>query len=84
VPLSVVITVANTPDMMAATNTLDSIVVNRPHPRWYRIQHLCLGKGYDFPEMEREVLKRRYVPHIRHEGEKKKRRKKYKRMRDRL
>jgi putative transposase len=29
---------------------------------------LCLDKGYDYPEIERESIKRRYVPHIRHRG----------------
>jgi putative transposase len=72
VPLSAVITAANTHDMKAATETLDSIVVKRPRPRKYRRQNLCLDKGYDFPEIVREVVKRRYVPHIRHRGEKRK------------
>ena len=31
-------------------------------------QNLCLDKGYDYPEIEREAIKRRYVPHIRHRG----------------
>jgi putative transposase len=56
--------------MKAAVETLDSIVVKRPRPRKYRRQHLCLDKGYDFPEIAREVVRRRYVPHIRHRGEK--------------
>jgi len=29
---------------------------------------LCLDKGYDYPEIERESIKRRYVPDIRHRG----------------
>jgi putative transposase len=32
---------------------------------------LCLDKGYDFPEIERESIKRRYIPHICHRGVKK-------------
>ena len=31
-------------------------------------QNLCLDKGYDYPEIERESIERRYVPHIRHRG----------------
>ena len=73
VPLSVVITAANTHDMKAATETLDSIVVKRPRPKKYRRQNLCIDKGYDFPEIACEVIKRRYVPHIRRRGEGKKR-----------
>ncbi len=54
--------------MKAATNTLDSVIVERPLKK----QNLCLDKGYDFPEIERESTKRRYILHIRHRGEKKK------------
>jgi putative transposase len=42
-------------------------VVERPSKN----QNLCLDKGYDYPEIEREAIKRRYVPHIRHRGVKK-------------
>jgi transposase len=35
-------------------------------------QHLCLDKGYNFLEIEREVIRRKYIPHIRRRGEKKK------------
>jgi hypothetical protein len=52
--------------MKAATETLDRTVVERPSKN----QNLCLDKGYDYPEIEREDIKRRYVPHIRHRGEK--------------
>ena len=50
--------------MKAATETLDSAIVERPLKK----QNLCLDKGYDYPEIERESTKRRYVPHIRHRG----------------
>ena len=55
--------------MKAAMETLDSMVVKRSLSTPYHPQHLCLDKGYDFPEIERGVVKRRYVPHIRHRGE---------------
>ena len=64
IPVSVVITSANTHDMKAATETLDSVIVERPLKK----QNLCLDKGYDYPEIERESTKRRYVPHISHRG----------------
>ena len=64
----VITTAANTHDMKAATNTLDSVIVERPLKK----QNLCLDKGYDFPEIEREsTTKRRYILHIRHRGEEK-------------
>ena len=65
IPLSVSITGANTHDMKAATDTLDTVIVKRPLCK----QNLCLDKGYDFPEIERETIKRKYIPHIRHKGE---------------
>ena len=43
------------------------MIVKRPLNK----QNLCLDKGYDYPEIERESIKRRYVPHIRHRGEEK-------------
>jgi putative transposase len=51
--------------MKASINTLDKIVVHKPVEK----HNLCLDKGYDFPEIERESIKRRYVPYIRHRGE---------------
>jgi putative transposase len=53
--------------MKAATNTLDKIVVHKPVEK----HNLCLDKGYDYLEIERESIKRRYVSHIRHRGEEK-------------
>ena len=67
--LSVTITGANIHDIKASADTLDKIVVERPVKKH---THLCLDKGYDFPEIERESIKRRYIPHIRHRGEDKK------------
>jgi putative transposase len=52
--------------MKAVINTLDSVIVQRPSSCK---QNLCLDKGYDFSEIEREVVKRKYIPHIRRRGE---------------
>jgi putative transposase len=68
-PLAVVITGANCHDMKAATKTLDSLPMRRPHPTADQPQNLCLDKGYDYPEIEAAVRHRRYIPHIRHRGE---------------
>ena len=54
--------------MKAATETLDRTVVKRPSKN----QNLCLDKGYGYPEIKRESIKRRYMPHIRHRGMEKK------------
>jgi putative transposase len=53
--------------MKAATETLDTVIIKRPLCK----QNLCLDKGYDFSEIEREVIKRKYITHICHRGEEK-------------
>jgi len=35
----------------------------------YHRQHLCLDRGYEFPEIERGVIERRYVSHVHRRGE---------------
>ncbi len=62
------VTGANCHDMAAAA-TLDALVVERPRPTPERPQHLCLDKGYDFPEIETVVRHRCYISHIRRRGE---------------
>ena len=57
--------------MKAAITTIDSVVVEATFLK-EDLQNLCLDKGYDFPEIENEAVKRSYVPHIRHRGEEKK------------
>jgi putative transposase len=57
----------------AAIKTLDSIVIKRPiKKKKKKKQNLCLDRGYDAHEIECEVVKRGYIPHIRRRGEKKK------------
>jgi putative transposase len=51
--------------MKAVKDTRDSMIVKRSSCK----RNLCLDKGYDFPEIEREAFKRRYVTHILHSGE---------------
>jgi putative transposase len=68
IPLSVVITAANTHDMKAAITVLDNIVVKRPSPKIKEKQNICLDKGYDFQEIKDGIIKKGYLPHIRHRG----------------
>jgi hypothetical protein len=57
----------------AAIKTLDSIVIKRPIKKKKKQQNLCLDKGYySSAEIQYQVVKRRYIPHIRRRGEKKK------------
>jgi hypothetical protein len=56
--------------MKAAINTLDNIVVKRPSYKMCKTKrNLCLDKGYDFQEFKDGVIKKGYLPHIRHRGE---------------
>jgi hypothetical protein len=78
------VTVAtNTHDVTVATNTIDNIVIKRPPPsssiakyrnkkKNKKKQNLCLDKAYHSKEIEQEVIKRGYIPHIQHRREEKK------------
>ena len=68
-PLALFITGANCHDMKAAFATVDAIVPRRPTILPYHPQHLCLDKGYDYPEIEEGVRQRGYTPHMRRRGE---------------
>ena len=73
IPLSTFITSANTHDVIVATNTIDNIVIKRPPPsKSKNKQNLCLDKAYHSKEVEQEILKRGYIPHIRHRREEEK------------
>jgi putative transposase len=77
IPLSTFITSANTHDVTVATNTIDNIVIKRPSSLSSRNksskhkQNLCLDKTYHSKEVEQEIIKRGYNPHIRHRKEEK-------------
>jgi putative transposase len=89
IPLSTFITSANTHDVTVATNTIDNIVIKRPsssitkyrnnnnNKRKKKKQNLCLDKAYHSKDLEQEIVKRGYVPHIRHRREEKKLNKKH-------
>jgi len=68
-----VIIAANTHDMKAATETLDLYCDKKTSSKEKETTtattELCLDKGYNYPEIEHEVVKRGYVPHIRQRGE---------------
>ena len=67
-PLALTITGANVHDKRGLAQTLDAIVLRGPRgPR--RPKHLCLDKGFDYRDTEREVRRRGIRPHIRRRGE---------------
>jgi hypothetical protein len=83
---TVIITSANTHDLTVAIDTVDSMVIKRPSSKSttkYRNnndknknkkknQNLCLDKAYHSKEIEQEITKRGYIPHIRHRREQEK------------
>jgi len=77
IPLSTIITSANTHDVTVAIDTVDSMVIKRPFSKSTtqnrnkkkRKQNLCLNKAYHSKEVEQEIIKRGYIPHIRHRRE---------------
>jgi putative transposase len=64
-PLAVYITGANTHDKWLVDEVVFSIVVPRPKADEVE-QHLCLDKGYDFPDVHAFVEQERYIAHIKH------------------
>ena len=70
IPLSVVITSANTHDMKAAISVLDNIVVKRPSSKINKEkQNLYLDIRCDFQDIVNDVIKKGYLSHIRHRRE---------------
>jgi transposase len=69
VPLSIVLSGANTHDVKLLAATLDALVIERPEVENHEKQHLCLDAGYVGEQARQEVLDRNYVPHIRPRGE---------------
>ena len=59
-------------------NIVDSMVIKRPSSSSsskskhnQKKQNLCLYKAYHSKEIEQEIVKRRYIPHMRHRREEK-------------
>ena len=74
IPLSVIITSANTHDVTVAIDTVDSMVLKRSSSQLNdrKKQNLCLDKAYHSKEVEQEIFNRGYIPHIRHRREEEK------------
>jgi len=64
-PLAVCITGANVHDKWLADDLIVSIVVPRPDPDQVE-QHVCMDRGYDYPDVHQFVELERYVVHIKH------------------
>lgn len=69
VPLGITVDAANRHDMKMTKTTLQSIVVHRPKPATGAKQHMCMDKGYDFPEVYELLEYYGYTIHIPLRGE---------------
>jgi len=69
VPLSIVISGANTHDVKLLAATLDGIIIDRPDGEDSKKQHLCLDAAYIGEQAKQDVRDRNYIPHIRPRGE---------------
>ena len=69
VPLGITVDAANRHDMKMTRATLQSIVVDRPEPTTRAKQHMCMDKGYDYPEVYELLEDYGYTIHIRLRGE---------------
>jgi hypothetical protein len=69
-PLAAVIAGANVHDTKLLEQTINAVVIPRPHPEMV-IQNLCLDKGYDNPTGRAACAAGGYVAHIRRIGEEK-------------
>ncbi len=64
VPLSLSVDGANRHDMKMSKATLQGIIIYRPEPTIRSKQHICLDKGYDFPEVYELLEEYGYTIHI--------------------
>jgi putative transposase len=69
IPLGVAVGGANRNDHKLARETLEQIEVDRPPPSTQHPQHLCLDKGYDYPEVRALAQEFEFTAHIRARGE---------------
>ncbi|MBV9179322.1 MAG: IS5 family transposase [Nitrososphaeraceae archaeon] len=66
VPLGITVDAANKHDMKMTKATLQSIVIHRPEEAASSIkQHMCMDRGYDFPEVYELLEDYGYTIHIR-------------------
>jgi IS5 family transposase len=73
IPLSAVITSANTHDIIVVAKVIDNSVIKRTtlssrlkgrKTSRKQHQHLCLDKAYNSKSVKHEIIKRGYIPHI--------------------
>lgn len=67
-PLALAVAGANRHDMKLVAATLTAIPIPRPVPTEAEPLHLCLDKGYDYPEVHELVAEWGYTAHIARRG----------------
>lgn len=67
VPVSIVLSGANTHDVTLLEATLDAVVIQRPDAKDVE-QHLCADAAYVGAEAERQIQQHDYTPHVRSRG----------------
>ena len=68
IPLALAVDGANRHDKKLLAATLDGVMAARPDPGDVP-QHLCLDKGYDYPDIRELAAELGYIPHIKSRGE---------------
>jgi transposase len=68
-PLAVAVEGANCHDKKMVRQTLQSLVCERPTPGRFRPHHMCMDKGYDYPDTRASLKAQGYVAHIKARGE---------------
>lgn len=74
---------ANRHDMKMVAATIEAMMVKRPRPTTAEPQHMCMDKGYDYPEIRDLIEAKKYVAHIKARGGEEKERRKNKRFKAR-
>jgi putative transposase len=69
IPIGIAIEGANRHDMKLVTQTIESIVIERPTPTEEEPQGMCLDKGYDYDEVRETLKEFGFTAHIRTRGE---------------
>jgi|SRR6185312_11618290 len=74
IPLSAIISSANTHDIKLVTDVIDNSVIKRiivssklkkgSRQRRWKHNHLCLDRAYQSKPIEKEIINRGYIPHI--------------------
>jgi transposase len=64
VPLSIIVTGANIPDISRLEAVLDAVVAPRASPPKRRSKHLCADAGYRSRAAREAIEKHGYIPHV--------------------